>query len=149
MRVMPCMVVNNTESYYRNIFFQGEPPRIIASYDRPVARHALLPQLPLERSLPCGPACSTAVRIASPSTPGKEKTGLGWFCGSANVGWAYIRSSNSPARQNDTLACADDITWNIRDRHMVATAIALKEHLKRYGIPTPKIVICEPLPPCF
>ena len=38
---------------------------------------------------------------------------------------------------------ADDITWNIRDRHMVETAWALKEHLKSYGNPTPKIVICE------
>ena len=28
---------------------------------------------------------------------------------------------------------------------MVDTALALKEHLKRYGIPTPKIVICDPL----
>ncbi len=38
---------------------------------------------------------------------------------------------------------ADDITWNIRDRHMVETAWALKEHLKSYGNSTPKIVICE------
>ena len=28
---------------------------------------------------------------------------------------------------------------------MVDTALALKEHLKRYGTPTPKIVICGPL----
>ena len=32
---------------------------------------------------------------------------------------------------------------------MVDTAIALKEHLKRYGIHTPKIVICKLLPLCI
>ena len=31
---------------------------------------------------------------------------------------------------------------------MVDTALALKEHLKRYGIATPKIVICDPLSLC-
>lgn len=42
---------------------------------------------------------------------------------------------------------ADVITWNIRDRHMVETAWALKEHLKSYGSATPKIVVCERLIP--
>ena len=36
-----AMVVKDAESYYRNMFFQGEPPRIIGSYKRPDARHAL------------------------------------------------------------------------------------------------------------
>ena len=54
----------------------------------------------------------------------------------------------SSVPEKNICACTDDITWNIRDKHMVDNALALKEHLKRYGIATPRIVICEPLPLC-
>jgi erythromycin esterase-like protein len=42
------------------------------------------------------------------------------------------------------LWCADEISWNIRDRHMVATAEALRKHLQKRGIDNPRIVVCEP-----
>ncbi len=38
---------------------------------------------------------------------------------------------------------ADDVTWNIRDRHMVDSAESLRDNLKKRGIKQPKIVICE------
>ena len=40
---------------------------------------------------------------------------------------------------------AEELTWNIRDRHMVETVQLLLEHLQARGIPDPKIVICKPL----
>ena len=39
------------------------------------------------------------------------------------------------------LVCRDELTWNIRDNHMVDTLQALDQHLQKGGVKRPKIVV--------
>ncbi|CAK0779844.1 hypothetical protein CVIRNUC_004868 [Coccomyxa viridis] len=76
------------------------------------------------------------VRQRMPQTAGRPEEAECDFAAQANA--MVIKSAE---RYYRNMFFQDDITWNIRDKHMVDTALALKEHLKRYGTPTPKIVI--------
>lgn len=81
--------------------------------------------------------------VTAPATKSLEKS-VSW---TSQVTLTYSGASSRLITDNLSVAVSsDDISWNIRDRHMVDSAESLHKHLKKRGIKQPKIVICESTP---